>query len=66
MTKKIKIQLSPGKMGTRVWVDDKELKGVTDVKVRHAIDDVPHVEVTFIAEEVEIEGEAEDVVVRGA
>lgn len=54
--KNVKIRLKPGKRGTRVWLDGVEVAGVREVKVDHAVDDVPHVRLDLIPEEVDVAG----------
>lgn len=56
-TDKVKIQITPNSRGTKVFVNDVELKQVKRIEVSAAVDEASVVKVEFVATEVNIEGE---------
>lgn len=55
---KIRIELTPTSMGSRVFIDDVEINSLVAVDVRAAVDEASTITLTFRATEVEISGEA--------
>lgn len=56
---KIKIINDGTQLGTKVFLDDQEIKGIYSVKFTHSVDIRPIVTLELIPKSLEIEGQAE-------
>ena len=55
MTGKIKLELQTDIRKSKVFIDDKEIHGVTSIKFEQSVDTIPVAEIKVICKEVEVD-----------
>ena len=55
MTGKIRLELQPDIRRSKVFIDDKEIHGVTSIKFEQSVDTIPVAEIKVLCKEVEVD-----------
>jgi hypothetical protein len=62
MSAHVRIEITPGSLGSRIFVDGHEVQGVKAVSVRAAVAEASIVTLELVAERVDVEGEVDTVI----